>query len=161
MATAVHATLSPSSTSSPSSSITMEPRKFALAQVHGDVCLVQGELPPPLSCPFRPSEKCTPLFLLLHSVLLACTRKLSLRAQRCRGADLRARVHHHLPVLAPRRAPPFRHSDTRVARRAERAGRGRQRHRLPRTRRNGTPQPAHGPALVDWRCRRHKTAVDI
>ena len=51
MATAVHATLSPSSTSSPSSSITMEPRKFALAQVHGDVCLVQGELLPPSPVP--------------------------------------------------------------------------------------------------------------
>ncbi|KAH9059515.1 hypothetical protein EDB87DRAFT_1621348 [Lactarius vividus] len=41
MATAVHAMLSPSSTTSPSSSITMQPRKFALAQVHDDVCLVQ------------------------------------------------------------------------------------------------------------------------
>jgi len=40
MATAVHATLSPSSTSS-LPSITMQPRKFALAQVHDDVCLVQ------------------------------------------------------------------------------------------------------------------------
>ncbi|KAH9041502.1 hypothetical protein EDB83DRAFT_2409236 [Lactarius deliciosus] len=42
MATAVHAMLSPSSTTSPPpSSITMQPRKFALAQVHDDVCLVQ------------------------------------------------------------------------------------------------------------------------
>ena len=105
--------------------------------------------------------KRVPPFPLPHSVLLACTRELPFRAQRCRGADLRARVHHHLPVLPPRRASPVRHSDTRVARRAERAGRGGQRHRLPRTRRNGTPEPAHGPALVDWRRRRHTTAVDV
>jgi hypothetical protein len=41
MATAVHATMSPSTSSLSPPSITMQPRKFALAQVHGDVCLVQ------------------------------------------------------------------------------------------------------------------------
>jgi hypothetical protein len=43
MATAVHAAtaLSPTSSTSPSSSIVLSPRKFALAQVHSDVCLVQ------------------------------------------------------------------------------------------------------------------------
>jgi hypothetical protein len=43
MATAVHAApLSPTSSMSPSSSVASSTRKFALAQVHSDVCLVQG-----------------------------------------------------------------------------------------------------------------------
>jgi len=43
MATAVHAAtlLSPTPSTSPSSYVAMSPRKFALAQVHSDVCLVQ------------------------------------------------------------------------------------------------------------------------
>jgi hypothetical protein len=46
MATAVHAAtpLSPTPSTSPSSSVAMSPRKFALAQVHSDVCLVQGKV---------------------------------------------------------------------------------------------------------------------
>lgn len=95
-------------------------------------------------------------------VLLSRTRELSLRAQRRRGADIRARIHHHLPVLTPCRTPPIGHPDTRVARRTERVGRGRQRHRLSRTGRYGTPATAHGPALVDRRRRRrHKAAVNV
>lgn len=66
----------------------MEPRKFALAQVHGDVCLVQGELTHIHSYPSRPHLNKNPLFHF--SLLLACTRELPLRAQRRRGADLRA-----------------------------------------------------------------------
>ena len=40
----MHAPLSPTTSTSSSSSITMNSRKFALAQVHSDVCLVQGVL---------------------------------------------------------------------------------------------------------------------
>ena len=46
MATAVHAPTPLSSTpsTSPTSSVSMSPRRFALAKVHHDVCLVQGKV---------------------------------------------------------------------------------------------------------------------
>jgi hypothetical protein len=84
------------------------------------------------------------------SVLLARARGLPLCAHRGRSSDLRARIHHHFQVLASGFASPVGHPDTRVARRAERAGRGGQRHCLPRTGRHGAPATAHGPAVVDW-----------
>ena len=58
MATAVHAAPSPLSSTpptSPSSTISMSPRKFALAQVHSDVCLVQGKVLSPLSAAHFPN----------------------------------------------------------------------------------------------------------
>jgi hypothetical protein len=46
MATAVHSAtpLSPTPSTSLSSSVAMSPQKFALAQVHSDVCLMQGKV---------------------------------------------------------------------------------------------------------------------
>ena len=161
MATAVHAAPSPLSSTpptSPSSTISMSPRKFALAQVHSDVCLVQGKVLSPLSAAHFPNAF---FFVLLpprvpspfpvslsRSVLLARTRKLPLGAQRDRSADLCPRVHHHLPVLPPRRASPVGHPDSRVARRAERVGRGGQGDCFPRSRRYGTSQTTHGSPVV-------------
>ena len=67
----MHAILSPSTSShSPSPSpITMEPRKFALAQVHGDVCLVQGELTHIHSYPSRPNLTKSLFFISVCSSL--------------------------------------------------------------------------------------------
>ena len=161
MATAVHSVtpLSPTPSTSPSSSVAMSPRKFALAQVHSDVCLVQGKvhlhlpsaapflmrspwssLPPHPRVPRSPSHQ--------PSVLLARTRKLPLSAQRDRSANICSRIHHHLPVLPPRRAPPLGHPDSRVARRAERVGRGGQRDCLPRSGCHGTSPATHRSPVV-------------
>jgi hypothetical protein len=81
-------------------------------------------------------------------MLLARTRKLPLGAQRDRSANLCSRIHHHLPVLPPRCASPVGHPDSRVARRAERVGRGGQRHCLPRSRCHGTSTTTHGSPVV-------------
>ena len=68
MATVVqHAPLSPPTSTSSSSPITMNSRKFALAQVHSDVCLVQGEslAHPPIPIPLSsllPSSDALPFF---------------------------------------------------------------------------------------------------
>jgi hypothetical protein len=167
MATAVHAAtpLSSTASTSPSSSVAVSPRKFALAQVHSDVCLVQGTVPLPLLSaalfpnafslvlPPAPRARSVPLpcpCVLPHqpSLLLARTRKLPLGTQRDRSAHLCSRIHHHLPVLPPRRASPVGHPDSRVARRAERVGRGGQRHCLPRSRCHGTSPTTHGSPVV-------------
>lgn len=172
MATAVHAATPLSSTpsTSPSSSVAVSPRKFALAQVHSDVCLVQGKvllplrsaalfpnafslvLPPPARpvprSPFPVPHSLCPFALHQPSLLLARIRKLPLGTQRDRSAHLCSRIHHHLPVLPPRRASPVGHPDSRVARRAERVGRGGQRHCLRRSRCHGTSPTTHGSPVV-------------
>jgi hypothetical protein len=122
----------------------MSPRKFALAQVHSDVCLVQGTVKVHLLLSAAPFPNAFSSVLPpLSSLLLARTRKLPLGAQRDRSANLCPRIHHHLPVLAPRRASPVGHPDSRVARRAERVGRGGQGDRLPRSGCHGTSSPTH------------------
>ena len=163
MATAVHPAtrLSPTPSTSPSSSVSMSPRKFALAQVHSDVCLVQGKVLPPLSAALFPNAFSfvlppahahpVPVVSFSHikpSLLLARTRKLPLGAERDRSANLCSRVHHHLSVLPPRCASPVGHPDSRVARRAERVGRGGQGHRFPCSRCHGTSSTAHGSPVV-------------
>lgn len=84
----------------------------------------------------------------LFSVLLSRTRRLPFGAQRSRSANLCSRIHHHLPVLPPRCAPPVRHPNSRVARRTERVGRRGQRHCFPRSRRHGTSSTTHGSPAV-------------
>ena len=133
------------------------------------VCCVTPDyssLPPLLTHPFSffsslrlsTSSTCTRTPRSESSVFLPRTRRLPLRAHRGRSPNLRARVHHHLPVLASGRATSVGHSDTRVARRAERVGRGRQGNRFSRSGCHGAPAPAHGPEMVH-RPKRKATAA--
>lgn len=87
-------------------------------------------------------------FHINNSVLLARARRLPLSAQRGRSANLCSRIHHHLPVLPPRRASPVGHPDSRVARRAERVGRGGQGHCFPRSGCHATSTTTHGSPVV-------------
>jgi hypothetical protein len=99
--------------------------------------------------PFPPRPVAFPHCIPIKpSVLLARTRKLPLGAQRDRSANLCSRIHHHLPVFPPRCASSVGHPDSRVARRAERVGRGGKRHCFPRSGRYGTSPTAHGSPVV-------------
>jgi len=104
MATVVHAPLSPTTSTSSSSSITMNSRKFALAQVHSDVCLVQGvlccyltlsSLPPLLTRPFSFSSLRLPRFLhLCATINSVCS---SLAHEGCHSAltAVEAQIYAH------------------------------------------------------------------
>ena len=85
-------------------------------------------------------------FHICFSVLLSRTRRMPLGAQRSRSANICSRIHHHLSVFPPRCTPPVGHPNSRVARRAERVGRGG--HCFPRSRCHGTSSTTHGSPVV-------------
>jgi hypothetical protein len=113
MATAVHATatLSPSSTSP--SSITMQPRKFALAQVHDDVCLVQGESHSPV--PSVPPSKSAPFLCLFSPHCIVCS---SLAHESCHSAlsavEAQIYVHEFITIFRYSHPAVLHPSDIRI-----------------------------------------------
>ena len=107
-------------------------------------CVLHRSLPP-LRAPLL-HVLCCPS--LKPSVLLTPTRKLPLGTQRDRSANLCPQIHHHLPVLPPRRASPTGHPDSRVVQQAERFGRGGLRYCFPCSRCYGMPPTAHGSPVV-------------